>query len=107
MAAHECIRFNTDKNTVSGNRTRDEHVEYVINQVAGKLMEKTASLDIIGVSEGAMALIEFFNKPSNFYKWERRIGAMGLLAPWHSKDQITNLNFRAWLAVVSWAFSTI
>lgn len=87
-------------NTVPENRDAAEHVSYVINHVAGTMMAKDAKLDIIGVSDGAVELVDFFNQEANFSKWADRLGALALLAPFHQTEHLTNERFRQWLEKV-------
>jgi hypothetical protein len=100
-AVHGATRFDEAKNTIPGNRDTAEHVHYVLNEVADKLMEKTATIDIIGVNDGAVKVVEFFNDRRNYGRWASRLGGIALLAPFHHKDLITNEIFASYLKSVS------
>ncbi len=99
------LRFDERKNTVPGNRTNAEHVDYIFNHVAREMLDPKSVLDIIGVSDGAVQVLDFLNKADNWNYWHSRLAALALLAPYHYKDDINNEEFAAWLRKVCSTFS--
>lgn len=93
--------FNEEKNTVPGNRSAYEHVEYVFNEVIEKFVKPTAQLSVIGVSEGAVQVETFLEKPENFKTWGKRVSALAVLATWFLAHDIQNKEFARWFIDVS------
>jgi len=86
-------RFDEIKNTVPGNRTIAEHVDYIFNHVVAELAHPEAKLDIIGVSTGAVDVSRFLNNETNFSRWGERIDAFASVATFFNSDEITNPQF--------------
>lgn len=94
-------RFDDEKNTIPGNRTAYEHIEYVFNEVIDKLVKPDAQLSIIGVSEGAVQVQTFLEKPENFKKWGKRVSALAVVGTWYLAHEIQNKEFARWFIDVS------
>lgn len=94
-------RFDITKNTVLNNRNTSEHVAYVFNHVVQDLLAPDAMLEVIGVSAGAVEVVDFLNKPRNWEIMEPRMTALALVATFHQRDDINNPWFAAWLRKVS------
>lgn len=94
------LRFDAIKNTVPENRTTAEHVAYIFEDVTRELLAPEAMLEVIGVSAGAIEVIEFFNKPENWKFMEPRITALALVATFHQREDISNPEFAEWLRKV-------
>lgn len=94
------FRFDEVKNTVPGNRSTEEHVEYIFNSVVPKLINSNAKLDIIGVSEGANRIGVFLEKEENFKIWGERVSAFAALATIYHAHQVENKAFGHWLREV-------
>lgn len=90
-------RFDPIANTIPGNRTTDEHVEYIFNHVVKDLAGKDAKLDIIGVSEGAVKVAAFLEKDENFTRWGARVEAFAALGTYYHANEIENEAFGKWL----------
>ena len=95
------IRFDSVKNTIHGNRTTEEHVNYIFNHVFEELADPSAKLDIIGVSDGAIQASVFLEKHENFKKWGNRVAAFASVATWYHSHEIKNVDFADWFMDVS------
>ncbi|KAJ8060768.1 hypothetical protein OCU04_011072 [Sclerotinia nivalis] len=91
------VRLDAIKNTVPGNRTTDEHIDYIFNHVIEELMPKVAKIDVIGVSEGAMGVSRFLDNLENWKKWGSRMQAFAALATWWHSIDYKNPLFLEWL----------
>lgn len=100
-AVEQPYRFDDEKNTIPGNRTTYEHVNYVFNEVVEKLVNAEAQLNVIGVSDGAVQLQTFLEKPQNFKKWGKRVSAIAVLATYFLAHDIKNDDFAKWFVDVS------
>lgn len=94
-------RFDLEKNTIPGNRTTSEHVQYIFNEVIEKMVDPTAQLNVIGVSDGAVEVETFLEKPENFKKWGKRVSALAVLATYFLAHDIHNPAFARWFIDVS------
>ncbi|KUJ13645.1 uncharacterized protein LY89DRAFT_144664 [Mollisia scopiformis] len=95
-AVEQAFRFDEVKNTIPFNRTTYEHVEYVFNEVVEKLVAADAQLNVIGVSEGAVQVETFLEKPKNFNKWGKRVSALAVIATYFLGHEIQNQEFAKW-----------
>ncbi len=96
-AVSGAYRFDEVKNTVPNNRNAAEHVAYVFNHVVKDMLAPDAMLEVIGVSAGAVEVVDFFNKPQNWATMEPRLTALALIATFHRRDDISNPWFADWL----------
>jgi hypothetical protein len=96
------LRFDGEKNTVPGNRTPTEHVNYIFNHAVEELLDRNAKLNVVGVSEGAMKVAEFLKNESNWKKWGGRVDAFAAVATYYHAKDIKNKEFAHWLQEV-WA----
>jgi hypothetical protein len=94
------LRFDMEKNTISGNRNAEDHVAYVFNSVVPAFVNKDAKLDVIGVSEGAVRVAMFLEKEENFKVWGKRLDAFAALATYFHASEIKNEAFGHWLREV-------
>jgi hypothetical protein len=94
------IRFDPVRNTVEDNRSTTEHVNYVLKDVVNEFLAPEAKLEVIGVSLGAMEVLEFCNKPENWEVIQLRMTAVALVATFHRGNDITNPEFAEWLRKV-------
>ncbi len=100
-AVEQPYHFDEDKNTIPGNRTTYEHVKYVFSEVVEKLVDHNAQLNVIGVSDGAVQVETFLEKPENFMIWGKRVTALALLATYFLAHEIKNADFANWFINVS------
>ena len=96
------LRFDGEKNTIPGNRTPTEHVNYIFNHVVEELLDPNARLNVVGVSEGSMKVAEFLENESNWKKWGGRVDAFAAVATYYHANDIKNKEFAHWLQEV-WA----
>ena len=96
------LRFDGERNTVPNNRTTAEHVNYIFNHVVEKLLDPKATLNVVGVSEGAMKVAEFLEIKSNFKQWSGRVEAFAAVATYYHATDNKNEEFAHWLQEV-WA----
>ncbi len=95
-AVEEPYRFDAKKNTIPGNRTTEEHVNYIFNHVIEELADPEAKLDIVGVSDGAIQVSVFLENHENFKKWGERVAAFASVATWYHANEIKNVDFADW-----------
>jgi len=86
-------RFDEIKNTIPGNRSVAEHINYIFNHVVAELAHPDVKLDIVGVSAGAVKVSSFLNDETNFKQWGKRISAFASVATYFNADEITNPGF--------------
>ena len=94
------LRFDEEKNTIPGNRTTAEHVNYIFNHVVEELLDPNAKLDVVGVSEGAVKVAEFLDNKDNWKKCGGRVDAFAAVATYYQANDIKNKEFGDWLAEV-------
>jgi hypothetical protein len=99
-------RFDAKKNTIPGNRSTEEHVNYIFNHVIEELVDPKAKLDIVGVSDGAIQVSVFLEKHENFKKWGERVAAFASVATWYHANEIKNVDFADWFMDVCVPIST-
>jgi hypothetical protein len=99
-AVSGAYRFDILKNTVPGNRNTAEHIAYIFNSVIQDLLAPDATLEVIGVSVGAVEVVDFLNKPQNWAVIEPRLTALALVATFHRSNDISNPWFADWLRKV-------
>lgn len=103
-AVSGAYRFDGLKNTVPENRNTTEHVAYIFDHVVPNLLAPDAMLEVIGVSVGAVEVVDFLNKPQNWAIMEPRLTALALIATFHRRDDISNPWFADWLRKVCVGF---
>ena len=89
-------RFDEAKNTIPGNRTTAEHVNYIFNTVVEHMVDPAAKLDIVGVSDGAVQVTAFLENPEHFKKWAERVEAFASVATFYQAHEIKNAEFAEW-----------
>lgn len=99
-AVERPYRFDLEKNTIRGNKTTEQHVDYIFNVVVEQLVDPGALLDVVGVSEGAVQVSRFLDNPDNFKRWGDRVAAFAALASWFHEGDIKNAAFAEWLTDV-------
>lgn len=100
-AVDEGYRFDEVNNTVPGNRNTAEHVNYIFDHVVEKLVNPTAKIQIIGVSEGAFQVSQFLDNQDNWKKWSGRIHAYAAIATYFQSNDFTNKEFAEWYKKVA------
>jgi hypothetical protein len=93
-------RFDSEKNTIPGNRNARDHVEYIFDHVIEELCHKEAKLHVIGVSEGAVRVAEFLDWPANWERWSHRMSAFAALATYYHASDYKFWRFKEWFAKV-------
>jgi hypothetical protein len=92
--------FDSVKNTIPGNRSTAEHVDYIFNNVVKELAGPAAKLDVIGVSEGAVQVATFLDDEENWKTWRARIEGFAAVATYYHAYEIKNQAFKNWLCDV-------
>lgn len=87
------VRFDAIKNTVPGNRSTTEHVNYVMTTVINEFVNPKAAIDVIALSDSSTQIVEFLDKKENWAKIGDRLGGLALLAPFYRESDITNEEF--------------
>lgn len=70
------MRVDPVKNRARGNEDMTAHVKYVFEEVVQQMVNKDATLDIIGVGEGASESVGYLDR--NWDQWEDRIQAIAV-----------------------------
>lgn len=91
------FRHDAEKNSIPGNRTTAEHVNYIFNKVVDEFCDPSAKIDVIGVTEGAVKFAEFMDDFENFSKWGSRVTAFAALATHFDVGDMRNAHFGKWL----------
>ena len=94
-------RYDPLKNTTPGNRSTEEHIDYIFNHVVEQLSAPQAKIDIVGVSEGAVRTVSFLDAKDNFNKWGKRVQAFAALAMYYDTSDMHNPEFKDWFTKVS------
>ncbi|KAH6677746.1 Arb2 domain-containing protein [Halenospora varia] len=89
-------RFDPIKNTIPGNRNSSEHVSYIFNSVINQLVNPSASIQVIGVSEGAYQVSAFLDSFDYFETWSKRITAVASVSSYFLSNDIKNDEFAEW-----------
>ena len=80
------------RNRVPKNENVASHVRYVLDEVLGHLTDKTAKVDIIGVGDGALEVVERLQ--IDWIKWEKRVEAVVVGASHVWKTEFVNQQFK-------------
>ncbi|KAJ4386292.1 hypothetical protein N0V93_009185 [Gnomoniopsis smithogilvyi] len=98
--------FDPKVNGIPGNDDVGEHVRMVFESVLANrdLVGKEASLEIIGLSEGAVEAEKYLDQ--NWKRWEDRIGCLAILGGGLDEHAIQNEGFRAFLKEKARAYIT-
>lgn len=99
-------RIDPVKNTITGNRSTDEHVAYIFERVVKELVDPKAKINVIGVSEGANKATEFFDQEENWKRWGPRLEAFASLATYTFASDIKRKDFGDWLRTRGRAYIT-
>ncbi|KAJ5239605.1 hypothetical protein N7468_004224 [Penicillium chermesinum] len=70
------------RNTIPGNANCQEHVKYVFENVVKPHLASTSRVDVIGVSEGGLAAIEYLR--DNWDLWRAYLSGVALADPTHT-----------------------
>ncbi|KAF4612813.1 hypothetical protein G7Y89_g15559 [Cudoniella acicularis] len=90
------LRFNPAKNTIPQNANTTEHISYIFNAVIPRLVNPSASISLIGVSESAYQLSLFIDDFTNFPTWSQRITSFASLGTYFHSSDIKNAAFADW-----------
>ncbi|KAI9733309.1 MAG: hypothetical protein M1834_003393 [Cirrosporium novae-zelandiae] len=90
------IQMDSTKNCIPDNENSQKHVASIFNHVIKNHVNPNAKLDIIGVCEGAMDIVQFLNR--NWSVWGSCTSAIALSEPYHDFEYLTDPNFRNFLA---------
>ena len=75
-AVSASMRLDEVKNRVPQNRNTSEHVEYVFEEVLGKLTNKAAKIHLVSVGDAAVETVSYIQE--KWDKWEGRIEAIAV-----------------------------
>lgn len=89
-------RFDPIKNTIPSNRNSSEHVSYIFNTVIHQRVNPSASIQVIGVSEGAYQVSAFLDSFDNFETWSKRITAVASVNSYFLSNDVKNVEFAEW-----------
>ena len=98
-AVSQPMRVDSVKNRIPKNRNLAEHVACVFEQVVDKMTNKDAKIQIIGLGDGALELVEFIQH--DWPRWKGRVAAIAVGAShvWKTAE-ITDGDFgRFWAKV--------
>ncbi|KAK2767383.1 hypothetical protein FQN54_003539 [Arachnomyces sp. PD_36] len=86
----------TYRNSIPGNENWREHINYVFEEVLGKMTSKDSRIDIIGLAEGGLGAIQYLAE--NFSEWKHRISALCISNPVHTTEDFHTPEFSAFIA---------
>lgn len=99
------MRIDPVKNRVPGNEDAAAHVKYVFEEVVPRMVNPSASLDIIGVGEGASELVAYLQ--TEWAKWEGRIQAIAVGAGYMwTNGEVHDTEFAKFWGKVSFLLSS-
>lgn len=103
-AVHLGVYYDREVNAVPGNETTLDHVRYVFENVAGKMVEKGAKVDVIGCGDGAEAVEKFLD--ANWDAWGARLGSFAILGGYLSVYGLKSEGFKNFLKEVRYPCSS-
>ncbi|KAL8695013.1 MAG: hypothetical protein Q9224_003471 [Gallowayella concinna] len=68
------MEVDEERNRVPGNRTPEEHVAYIFDEVIPKMCKKDVMIDVIGMGDGGPIVAEYLK--GNWERWEGRVKAV-------------------------------
>lgn len=90
-------RLDPIKNTIPENRSTEEHVSYLFEHVVEELVDPSAMLQVIGVSDGAAKVSSFLDDHTRLMKWGLRISAFAAVATYYHASDMKNAHFADWM----------
>ncbi|KXJ93811.1 Arb2 domain-domain-containing protein [Microdochium bolleyi] len=86
-AVHTGNLYNREVNSVPGNRTIEEHAQYIFESVLPSLLSsansQTARIDVIGVGDGADAVEQYLDTDTGWRAWGHRLNCIALVGGMH------------------------
>lgn len=61
------------KNIIPGNKTPEEHVEYVFNSVLRPMVREDAEIDVIAGGFAAYSIVKYLNSNCLYYRWQENM----------------------------------
>lgn len=104
---HTGRRYCEDRNSVPGNRTPEEHVSYVVDELLGEQVSESAKLSLVAIGQSCEVLNKFFDNDRNSKRWLGRVDAMLLLGTVYPTDTLQNDLFKDFLAEASFSSTII
>ncbi|PSS03213.1 hypothetical protein BD289DRAFT_478685 [Coniella lustricola] len=114
-AAHKGIAYNSAVHGIPGNEDIDAHVKCVFESILGnpefvgsclgsQEQEGTATVQVIGISEGAIAAEKYLDE--NWHRWSRNVGCLALIGDGLAIGEVKNESFKQFLAKKARAYIT-
>ncbi|GAB0140747.1 hypothetical protein EsHS_00001360 [Epichloe bromicola] len=100
---HTGRRYCEDLNSVPSNRTSEEHVSYVVDELLGEHVSESAKLSLVAIGQSCEVLTKFLDNARNSKRWLERVDAMLLLGTVYPTDTLQNDLFKDYLAEVSFS----
>lgn len=97
---HRGVQYVPALHDIPGNKSPEEHVKYVFNQVIGSMAHDKATVDIIAIGESCEIVERFLDGEEAWNIWGRRISALVLLGPVYDSEGLKNANFKDFMAKV-------
>ena len=82
------MQYDEAKNAIPGNENWRNHISYVFDHVLDQLVSQEAELDVIGLENGGLGVMEYL--ASHWSKWDGRIAGICLSQPQNHIDDLTN-----------------
>ncbi|CAN8100203.1 unnamed protein product [Discula destructiva] len=94
---HKGVYFDVQTHGIPGHGDVDEHVRMVFESVLGNadFLGEEAVIQVIGVSEGAVAVEKFLDE--NWTVWKDRVVSLAILGGGMEQDEVQNEGFKAFL----------
>lgn len=86
------MRIDDVKNRIPQNGSIQEHVRCVFEEVVAKLVHKEARINVIGLGDGAMEMIEYLQ--DEWDTWHNRVDAIAVGASHIWKTEFVDKRFR-------------
>jgi hypothetical protein len=105
-AVEPAYRFDHEKNTIPGNRTAGEHVDYIFNTVLDGGVRADATIQVVGVGHSNYELCTFLQDEKMFEKWceSGRLTAFAAVATYWQAHDFKNEELKVWFHDVSVVF---
>lgn len=85
---------------IPGNKSPEEHVKYIFNEVIGSMTSDKATVNIIAIGESCEIVERFLDGEEAWNIWGKRISTLVLLGPVYDSEGLTNEKFKDFMAKV-------
>ncbi|KAG5976041.1 hypothetical protein E4U58_006376 [Claviceps cyperi] len=101
---HVARRWCPDRDSVPGNRSAEEHVSYIFDELLRGELREDAKLSIVAVGQSCELLTRFLDDAENWNRWLGRLDCMILLGTVYPVETLQNNDLKSFLAERSRAY---